>query len=294
MEENIFEKACLIQISVSAWGGSLQLPPQAMQKIGDADWLKGRKNLVDPEYLIKIKSIGSGARIKISRYALPFPIHGMMMVPKESISMIEEELQSCQDKFWNEVESFVEVYDQAREEAEVKLGEYYNETDYPSNIRRKFNFEWRYVTVSTPGQNTILSPELYEKERQKFVNMMGDARTDAVSALRSEFAEFVNHLVEKLQTKEDGKPMKFKDATVVNFQEFLEMFNNRNIFKDNELTSLVEKARGLIANVDPKHLRDTSGSLREHIRDEFQKVSEEMNSLITNAPRRRIVLPTLK
>lgn len=43
------------------------------------------------------------------------------------------------------------------------LGELFSETDYPETIQDKFRFEWRFVTLATPTQASILTPELYTR-----------------------------------------------------------------------------------------------------------------------------------
>jgi hypothetical protein len=290
--EKVFKESCLVQISTPKWGGTLQLPASVMEKVGDSRFLKGKKHLVDPDYLLKISSASSKARTKISKYVVPFPIQSCLMIHRDNIAKVDELLLEVQNEFWQCVDDFVEVYDQAKNEAKEILGDNFDATNYPDNIRDKFNFKYRFIMIGTPDQNSVLTPEFYEREKAKFVDMMDEAKRDATVALRQEFAEFVSHLIEKLQTKTDGKPMQFKNATVTNFQEFLDMFKTRNLFEDKELEKLVEKAHNLIGNVDPNALRDTAQSnLKQHIKDEFSKINEEISEFLQVAPRRKIVLP---
>ena len=75
---------------------------------------------------------------------------------------VEEGLIEHQNEFWNHVESFIEHYEIAREEAQSVLGELFQETDYPGEIKSKFRFHWRYVILDTPKKSSILPPEIYE------------------------------------------------------------------------------------------------------------------------------------
>jgi len=70
--------------------------------------------------------------------------------------------------------------------------------DYPLDIRSKFKFDWRFLTLDVPGKGSILSPEVYERAKASFESMMTEARDLAAIALREEFAEIVSGLVDKL------------------------------------------------------------------------------------------------
>jgi len=120
------------------------------------------------------------------------------------------------------------------------LGELFNETDYPENIQDKFRFDWRFVTLATPNQANILTPELYTREVEKFQSLMSEARDMSILALREEFAGLVGHLVERMTT---GKPKSFKSTMLNGAKEFFESFNDRNIFDDAKLSELVVKQR---------------------------------------------------
>lgn len=51
---NIFEQGCLIQLSVSKWGGVKKLSKDQIAKMvenGNTDWVSATKKLVDPESL---------------------------------------------------------------------------------------------------------------------------------------------------------------------------------------------------------------------------------------------------
>jgi hypothetical protein len=288
---DVFNKACLVQISTSVWQGSLQLPPEAMERLGDSAWLKGRKHLIDPEILAPVRSIAKRARAKIEKYTLSFPITGLILVPKERISDVEASLKETEIEFWEEVEKFVDQYFEARYQAERNLGEYYNDADYPVDIRAKFGFVWRFPAIDTPSKGSILTPELYERERERFLELMDETRQNAVLLLRSEYAEFLNHLIERLQPDSDGQRKMIKSSSLERFQEFLELFGDRNLFQDNELAGLVEKTRGLVNGVEATWLRD-GGEFGAFVKKGMEKIAQEVNeTFLTVAPRRRIVLP---
>ena len=54
--------------------------------------------------------------------------------------------------------------------------------------------------MESPRQATVLSAELYEEQKRKFIETIEHAREMAKAALRDEFGELVEHL----EAKTDG------------------------------------------------------------------------------------------
>jgi len=287
MEKDIFRKSCLLQLSTSCWQGSRMLDPAVMEQIGNSEWLKGRKHLINPETLNPIRAVVSRARKDMERQALPFPVNSLTLIPKEQLDRIEECLAKHRSGYWNEVEKFVDQYEQARESARENLGDLFSEADYPRNIRSRFGFDWQYFTLDVPGKAGILTPEIYEREKAKFRAMMEETRELAMTALRQEFADHVNHIVERLTRSEDGKPKVFKNCMVEKIQGYLEIFDARNLFGDGELADLVGKAKAIIAGVSPESIRENIW-LKNSIAEGMGKIKHAIDEAIIDLPRRKV------
>ena len=59
----------------------------------------------------------------------------------------------------------------------------------------------------------LLSPEIYEREKQKFVSLMEETRELAMGALREEFGEIVKELTQKLTGTESRRPSRAACST---------------------------------------------------------------------------------
>jgi hypothetical protein len=284
--EDILTKACLIQFSSSCWQGAKAIDPSIMEQIGNSEWLRGRKSLIDPKYLDPVRAVITRTRKSLGKKALPFPIDGLTLVPKAQIELVESLLNTHRIAFVAEVDTFVEHYNTAIEYAQYELGPLFDQSDYPVNIRKKFDFTWRYIVIGTPGKHTILDAELYYREVEKFQQMMDEAREVAIVALRTEFADHLSHMVERI-TPTDGKPKIFRGSMLTNIKEFLDSFNSRDLFEDAQIHDLIDKARMLTAGIHPEQLRDNAW-LRHHVSTEMTKVGEELDRAIIDAPRRKI------
>ncbi len=288
--ENIFEKGCLVQLSISMWGARRKIDQGKLaQMTSNHEWLHATKKLVDPESLKPIAKLAGNSRLYLTSVSLPFPIHGMMFVPKDLITEVDTKLRELQSEFGYLVNDFASRYPALRDSAIAYLGDLFNEQDYPVDIHRRFSFEWRFVALDVPnGRFGLLAPEVYEREKRKFIQTMEEARELAVHSLREEFADLVGHICERFSLGPDGEAKKFKGSTVTNFYEFFEHFKQRNVFDDNGLAELVQQAESVLDGRSPESIRE-SGYLKNRIREAMASVHDQVRELMYQ-PRRKIVL----
>ncbi len=86
----------------------------------------------------------------------------------------------------------------------------------------------------------------------------------------------------------DGKPKIFKNATVESFYEFFQTFKERNIFKDEQLARLVEKAQAVLGGASAESIR-TDEALKGNIRAGMADIEKAMAEALIR-PRRKIIL----
>ena len=285
--KDIFQKACLIQLSSSVWMGSRMLEQGIMQQIGQSEWLKGRKFLVNPELLGPIKTSVHQARNTVVKHALPFPITSLYLTPKESLGVIDEALQGFRDSFWMKVNDFVDQYDLAREEAQRVLGDLFNEADYPEDISKKFKFEWRFLALELPKKSKILSPEIYKREKEKFEAMMEETRQMATEALAGELGEIVQQLVDRLNG--NGKAKSINSAMLNKMRDFMDAFETKNLFDDEKLNEIVTQAHTVIDGISPYGLKYNE-VMRKRITESMSELKSTVNDIIQDLPRRKIRL----
>ena len=290
MTENIFEQGCLVQLTVSQWGAAKKIDKRKItEMVSSPEWVRASKKLVDPEALKPISKIVNKARSYLASISLPFPINGLVFVPKDLISKVDTKLQEFKDDYNFAVSKFVSDYDGLRSLAMSYLGELFNEMDYPVDVRSKFAFAWRFVIMDVPNGNVgLLSPEVYQREKEKFVQTMDEARELAVQSLREEFLSMVERITERFTTGVDGKPKVFKNSTVNSFYEFFENFKERNIFRDEELSTLVSQAQQILGEQTPETIRDNV-FVKERIRTGMESVENAMAEAFER-PRRKIMM----
>ena len=292
MTENIFQKGCLVQLSISKWGGVKKIDKGKLSHMVEQagnNWVTASKKLVDPSSLQPICKIGNAARSWLATICLPFPINGMVFIPKDLINTADEKLALFKEDFNQAVRDFIEDYHQLRETARMFLGDLFNEIDYPVDVGAKFNFSWRFIILDVPnGNSQLLAPEVYEREKEKFIQTMEEARTMAVEALREEFAQMVERITERFTQDGSDKPKVFRNATVESFYEYFETFKERNIFQDQDLAAMVNQAQAILSSRSADQIRSNE-NMKEEIRTGMADIESAMATLF-NRPKRKIII----
>lgn len=286
--ENMFREAALLQLTATCWQLDKKLPQSMLADVGNVDFLRGRKLLLAPDSTALIKQHIGKARNYLRKISLPFPIKGCVLVPKKLIPEIQEHLKEIEWHYNSAVEDFLYWYPQTVKDAKESLGELFDECDYPTQeaVKNKFRFQWRYITIG-PSVSRVLPPSIYKEEVKKFRELMEQARSEAITALREEFVELVTNIADKLQNHDDGRPRRLRDAAVENLKQFLDNFSSRNIFEDAQLSELVEQCRGIISNTNANAIRGNT-HVREEVHLQMEKILAGIDASLEDLPRRRL------
>ena len=288
MSESIFDKGVLVYVNSSVWSGKITIPTSQVNSNVDREFFQVSKRLINKEALKQIEHARSAARNYAYANTLPFPIPGMLFVPNAMIEEMDRELQRFKVQFNSAVDRFVEHYDFYVSNAKERLGELFNQNDYPTNIRDKFDLNWKFATLDTLNEGLKqVSPALVAEENRKFRQMANDFRTEAVFALRAKFAELVERACERLKNPDN----KFKNSLVGNFQEFLTTFDKLNINEDKDLENSIGKLKKFLDGVDPKDLRKDM-NFRQEIYEKFEEINKDIDTFFENRPSRLIQVDT--
>lgn len=286
--ENMFREAALLQLTATCWQLDKKLPQSMLADVGNVDFLRGRKLLLAPDSTAIIKQHIGKARNYLRKISLPFPIKGCVLVPKKLIPEIQEHLKEIEWHYNSAVEDFLYWYPQTVKDAKESLGELFDECDYPTQeaVKNKFRFQWRYITIG-PSVSRVLPPSIYKEEVKKFQELMEQARSEAITALREEFVDLVTNIADKLQNHDDGRPRRLRDAAVENLKQFLDNFSSRNIFEDAQLAELVEQCREIITNTNANAIRGNT-QVREEVHLQMEKILAGIDASLEDLPRRRL------
>jgi hypothetical protein len=287
--------AAAVRVNLHWWGTHRSLSAQQKEEVSagyaaDARFLTAGKRILDVrhEAFRKLTSI----RTRIVNYwrglTLPYTEPGVRLISQADIPAFVHTLEGFRDELQQAEANLNAVYDEIKADARERLGRLYDPADYPPEVRGLFDVEWDFPSVEPPSYLLRISPEVYEQERQRVAARFEEAVTLAEQAFATEFARLLAHLTERLGGGEGGERRIFRDTAITNLTEFFSRFKHLNVRSSPELDGLVEQAQELIKGVEPQHLRDSS-DLRSEIATKMAEVRTNVEALITDVPRRRLV-----
>ena len=287
--------AAAVHVMLHWWGVHRALTPQQREEIGsitsaDARFLTAGKKLVDVrhEAFRRLTSI----RTRLVNYwrgiTLPYTEPGVRLIRQSDIESFVHTLEGFRDELTGAEADLNTAYDEIKADAHRRLGRLYNPADYPPEIRNLFRVGWDFPSVEPPSYLMRIAPGVYEQERQRVAARFDEAVRLAEQAFATEFARLLSHLTARLANGEDGQRQVFRDSVIHNLTEFFGRFVELNVRSNPELDTLVEQAQQLVRGVTPQQLRN-SDALRQHIAAEMARVQVQVEGLITDVPRRRLI-----
>lgn len=253
-------------------------------------FLSAGKKLLDTSHpaFRSVTAIRGRATQHWKSVSLPYPESGIRLIQRERVECFADTITECQSELQQAVEELSRHYGDMRASARDRLGELFNETDYPVSLNDSFALELDFPSVEPPDYLRQLNPELYEQECQRMRQRFDEAVRLTEAAFTEELAQLIDHLSERLNGESDGKPKVFRDSVVDNLQQFFERFQQLNIHSNEQLDELVCRANQLMNGVRPQQLR-SSESTRQQIASGLAGVQASLDQLLVDRPRRNIL-----
>lgn len=287
----LMEKSICLSLKLSSLGIRKKVASNQVQSDADDDMLHVSKDILESETFKDIKTLDGKIKAYIKTVWLPSRMfkHGMYLIPIARLEEIDARLEEFKLERAALVIKFIEEYPALKEAAEAKLNSLFNPLDYPEvyQIQRAFNMVTRYVTFSTPGKLKEISPAIWQREMDKAAADVNEAVEEIKMTLREYYRDFMDHLVDRMGSEEDGKRKTFHASSIKKFQDFLNTFHERNVINDEQLANLVNEGKQILDGVDPKSLRKDE-TLRDHIKEKFEVIKQQLDTMLVDRPSRRL------
>lgn len=253
------------------------------------------KDILESDELKSVNRHHGDVQRYLRSRCLPSPFRsGVYLVKLALISEVLEQLEAYKRENEILVQRFMAFYqiihDQRNDEKSQfreKLGTLYNADDYPEpkRVAQAFKYETQLWELSTPGALRTIDRALYEREAAKMQNVWEEARQTITQVLLGEFSELTKNMADRLTPSADGTQKVFRDSLVGNLQEWLNIFDKRALTDDAELVAMVQKARAMVAGIQPNLIRESDG-LRADLARDMKALSQQIVDSIENRPGR--------
>jgi hypothetical protein len=287
-------ESAAVRLNFSKFGTTRTLSKEQRAKAADpfgaeGDSLRAGKKLLDTktdEYKAVTEIFGvAAATWKACSY--PFPEKGIRLIRRDKIDEFEARMEKTAKDLAAAAKALQGQYEALRADAKSRLGELFNEADYPPSIENQFKIDWDYPSIGAPEYLKQVSPALYAQQAKRIEHQFDDAVAAFEGAMAAELHGMVEHLTERLDGFDDkGKKKTFRDSAVSNIVEFFDRFKSLSIGSSAELDKLVEQCKGLVVGVDPKDLR-TNDSHRADFKTKMDEMKKALDDLLIVRPTRK-------
>lgn len=256
----------------------------------DRTYIGASKKLFDTKHeaFRAVVSIRSQAREYWRQNTLPFPEDGLRLIRRDHLGLFEVTMKGFRDDLDAAVKELAKSYEEIKNAAKERLGELFNEDDYPASLDGKFSMEWDYPSVEPPPYLRELEPEVYRQQAKLVAARFNEAVALAEVEFTEQFADMVKALSDRLGVDDEGDRKVIKSSTVEKLQEFVERFRHLTTGSNPQLDALVNHAKSLVKDLEPKKLREDT-TLRDKLKAALSPIVEKVEAMAEAAnPRRRL------
>lgn len=287
--EKALQRAVVLSVSFGKPGVRRKVDNSEVEIDADKSLIHVSKEILSCEEYKAVGKLDALLTKTLREKCLPankFFRRGFHLVSPEMLSEVDQTVMDFKAKRTVSKDAFLKIYPVLVEQDKSRLRGTYDATDYPpiEEVNRAFYLRSRYLTLTTPDNLRGASAEIFARQEQENAQFWAEAREEVRSTLRAAMSEFVNHLLDKLTGAGGEKPKIFRDTAVTKLTGFLDTFEKRNIGDDGDMLVLVQKARQLMAGVDPQTLRE-NGTVRETIMGGFEEIKGQLDELMTTRTR---------
>jgi hypothetical protein len=276
---SIVNECMIVNCQIGVWSGhrldkeaSLRVTQEA-QAADDA--ARVNKHLVSKEALKAVQQAATQVRQHFYRKTLPWKDNGDRLLTRKMYVPYMQEHAALRYTFEQEVKKFLEDgYPAAFEKARFRMGALFNPNDYPSeaSLRRRFYVNLDIDPVSTANDFRVTFDEGQEAEiKQEIEEAMARRVNDAMADVWSRLHTTLSNYQERMASK-DGR---FKEATIDNLQEIVDMLPAFNVLGDPQLEKIAKDVQGTLLGTSAKELRKDD-KVRSAAAMEAQRILEDM------------------
>lgn len=280
----ITASAVLLDLNISVWVGrktdrknQKKIVDDAGAKATDAAHVT-KKLFVDNPKLEEIMRRATALRSYVADHTLPW-MGDLKLLPMSSFLKVMADLETLRDDFDKSVRDFLQDYDIQITAQAFKLGSLFDRAQYPSaeELQGKFSVAWHVMPLPEAGDFRVDAENHLRKELQDAYNKaMQDRIESSMAIMWGRLKECISHLIDRLGTREDGKPNIFRDSMLENAKELVNLLKDFNLANDPAMEQARQQLHALIDSVEPGELRKND-AIRDDVRKNAAAILDKFN-----------------
>lgn len=272
------EKALLLKVTISIWGGTKtdrETSNEILQS-KHADEKAGYfiKHILGgkPQELKAIQNMAHGSRMRIKDITLPYNrSRSTHIVPTVMAEEIISKMENERRTFDELVDKFLRRYPTLLEEAREKGGELFNEGDCPTpeEIRQKFGYHYHFEPIpkSNDFDEKLGDPDLEQRLMDQFQANQNEVLLECEQELLNRMVTRLRYTYEAIRDhSERTKKTSLRNNVIENTRELFDLAKRLNIRNNSNITNWCNRTIGALCR-SAEELRNNQLWRREVVHD---------------------------
>lgn len=273
-------KCMIIDLRISKYNGYKTDQKASNKLVRESNAQAGsavvNKRVVPKEALEAITTAYNALKAHRDQHTLPWSSKGPRIMTRNIFELFMSGYGELERQFNDAVEEFVTIkYPPVRDKAAFRLGDLFNDKDYPppEELRKKFSVSLDIDGITEPNDFRIALPEAeLNKLKVTMEESLSRRLSDAMQDVWLRIAELLEHYIEKM----DDEEAIFRDSTVNNLVELMNILPGLNVTGDPKLREIRQRIMNTIGSYEPADLRK-GGDLRAAAAKEAREIRESIN-----------------
>lgn len=284
---SISSSAVLVELLISVWTGKKKDKMASEEVVRNKNANKGvasvnKKLLGDCVELDTIQKFAGNVRTLHYSSTLPWSDMGPRLLPTAKIFKYQENFTGLQAEFENMVNVFLNTYDLEVAQAQAKLGDLFDVTEYPdvNELRSKFRFKINYIPLPDAGDFRLdINNDAVEIMRSQYAEyyeaQLGGAMKDIWKRLHDTLVVLSRQLADQTA---DGKTPKVYSSVFDRAFEILDLMETCNVTNDMQMQVMQRKLAQAFRGVSADSVKDDT-KLRRNTKDAVDAAIKSLPSL---------------
>ncbi len=279
---SITKECMIVNMQIGLWQG-YRLDKEASRVVTEsnnasADAARVNKHLVPKEALKDIVSAQGAIRSHFYECTLPWKDNGDRLLTRKMYLPFIEDHERLVKEFERAVTNFLDHgYPKAIQQAEFRMGDLFKAEDYPSAslLRHRFYVNMDIDAVTEAGDFRVqIETSQLDRIRVGMEDAMNARLGRAMQEVWERLATTLGHFANKM-----GSDDVFRDSTVRNLEEIVDLLPGLNILDDPDLERIRQNIKGTLVGYTPKELRKDK-DVRSVAAEEAAKIMDDMRGFM--------------
>lgn len=254
----------LVTVNVSRWEGRAHDKLASAQVVAANNAESGaanvHKKLLPRNAALKAIIDHAGLMHRVHTHmTMPWADKGARLLPTAQYMKYHNEMTALQNKFFDLVDAFLDDYNLSVAEAQVHLGELYDDKEYPTvdELRKKFKCAIAYAPLPESGDFRVdLPKEAIAELQSSYVNYYEDKAKQAMNDVWQRLYKVLKNMSEKLDYADKENKKVFRDTLVSNVTDMVELLRVSNVTNSTQMAAMADQLEEALIGVTPDALRE--------------------------------------